>query len=284
MAPRARVLGPGDLVAARHLCALDPVDAVMAAARIELASRRGLPAAGGEIWGWPAGEPLRAVCWVGANMVPVVPRQLPAAERLAAAQAFAELARQRQRRSSSIAGEQAVVLELWQHLAAFWPRAREVRPNQPSLTLDQAPLIEPDLAVRLVQPIELSVLLPACIEMFTEEVGFSPLVAGEEAFRGQLRVLIMRGQAYVRRSSEVEFKAEVGVVAGGVAQLQGVWIPPHLRGRGMSAPAVAAVVLDAQRRLAPTVSLYANAHNERALRCYRRVGFEQVGTFATVLF
>jgi predicted GNAT family acetyltransferase len=88
----------------------------------------------------------------------------------------------------------------------------------------------------------------------------------------------------VRTTPEIEFKAEIGVVAGGVAQVQGVWIPPHLRGRGLSAPAMAAVVRAAQQTLAPTISLYANAHNERALRCYRRVGFEQVGVFATVLF
>jgi len=280
----ARVLGPGDLVAARHLCALDPVDSVMAAARIDLAARRGLPAAGGELWGWPGAGPLQAICWVGANLVPVIPRRLSPADRQAAATAFAELAVRRRRRSSSIAGERTVVLQLWRHLSAFWPKAREVRPDQPSMSITRGPQVEADRTVRLVQPIELDTMLPACIDMFTEEVGFSPIVVGGDAFRDQVRTLIMRGQAYVRRRSEVEFKAEVGVVAGGVAQVQGVWIPPHLRGRGMSAPALAAVVADAQHRLAPTISLYANAHNERALRCYRRVGFEQVGTFATVLF
>jgi predicted GNAT family acetyltransferase len=32
------------------------------------------------------------------------------------------------------------------------------------------------------------------------------------------------------------------------------------------------------------VSLYANAWNEPARRAYARVGFEQTGTFATVMF
>jgi predicted GNAT family acetyltransferase len=32
------------------------------------------------------------------------------------------------------------------------------------------------------------------------------------------------------------------------------------------------------------VSLYVNAYNLPALAAYRRVGFRQVGTFATVLF
>ena len=37
-------------------------------------------------------------------------------------------------------------------------------------------------------------------------------------------------------------------------------------------------------RFAPSVSLYVNDFNVRAVRTYLRVGFRQVGTFATVLF
>jgi len=36
--------------------------------------------------------------------------------------------------------------------------------------------------------------------------------------------------------------------------------------------------------VAPTVSLYVNDYNTRAIAAYHRVGFRQVGTFATVLF
>ncbi len=32
------------------------------------------------------------------------------------------------------------------------------------------------------------------------------------------------------------------------------------------------------------MSLYANDYNEAAARMYRRVGFDQVGTFATVMY
>ena len=47
---------------------------------------------------------------------------------------------------------------------------------------------------------------------------------------------------------------------------------------------MAAVVRDALRRVAPTVSLYVNDFNEPARRAYARTGFRQVGMFATVLF
>jgi hypothetical protein len=34
----------------------------------------------------------------------------------------------------------------------------------------------------------------------------------------------------------------------------------------------------------PIACLYVNDFNTRAIRCYERVGYEQVGEFATVLF
>jgi predicted GNAT family acetyltransferase len=47
---------------------------------------------------------------------------------------------------------------------------------------------------------------------------------------------------------------------------------------------MAAVVATCLRDVAPAVSLYVNDFNEPARRSYERVGFKQVGTFASVLF
>jgi len=82
----------------------------------------------------------------------------------------------------------------------------------------------------------------------------------------------------------VVFKAELGSVTPDAVQIQGVWVNPACRGQGIAAPAMAAVVAQAQAEIAPTASLYVNDFNERALRVYRKVGFTQVGTYATVLF
>ena len=79
------------------------------------------------------------------------------------------------------------------------------------------------------------------------------------------------------------FKAELGAVTPEVTQVQGVWMNPALRGQGLSAGYMAAVVVLAQTR-APVTSLYVNNFNSRARATYERVGFRQVGTFATVLF
>jgi predicted GNAT family acetyltransferase len=66
--------------------------------------------------------------------------------------------------------------------------------------------------------------------------------------------------------------------------VQGVWVDPEYRGQGLAAGAMAAVVRDALRRVAPTVSLYVNDYNAPARRVYARCGFVPHGSFATVLF
>lgn len=281
----ARVLEDADLRAALDVCALDPVGSVLAAARIEQARATGIRAAGGALWGVEADGALRAVCWAGANMVPVVPVE-DASLASRALDAFADRARDHGRRCSSIVGPAASVLALWERLRPTWPGAREVRDDQPSMVIDADPTIAPDPRVRRSHPDEFDAVLPACVRMFTEEVGYSPASGPGGPYEARVRGLIAEGRSYVRTddAGRVEFKAELGAVAGGVAQVQGVWVAPELRGRRLSEQGMAAVVALTRRDVASVVSLYVNDYNARALAAYRAVGFRQVGTYATVLF
>jgi len=72
-------------------------------------------------------------------------------------------------------------------------------------------------------------------------------------------------------------------VSAAASQVQGVWLDPEVRGRGLAAAAMAAVVQHA-RAVAPVVSLYVNDFNLPARATYRRVGFTQVSEFATILY
>ena len=97
--------------------------------------------------------------------------------------------------------------------------------------------------------------------------------------------MVSARRSFVRYlNNELVFKAEVGTVGAEVAQVQGVWVKPEYRGQGISAPAMAAVVKYVLADIAPVVSLYVNNFNAPALATYKKVGFEQVDTFATVLF
>ena len=203
--------------------------------------------------------------------------------------AFADAARRQGRRCSSIVGEARCVLGLWARLADAWGPARDVRADQPSLVIDHPPSVAPDPDVRPARPDEMPLLLPASVSMFVEEVGYSPLSGSPGAYEARVRALLDEGRTFVRVEDgpdgpEVVFKADLGAVSRHVAQVQGVWVTPRLRGRRLSEHGMSAVVAQTLGVVAPVVSLYVNAYNLPAMASYRRVGFRQVGTYATVLF
>jgi predicted GNAT family acetyltransferase len=277
----ARVLDDSDEAAVHRLLAIDPVAACVLAGRVETT---GTAAAslGAPLWGFGAGRTLEAVCLAGANLIPFA---TPGAERAAAA-AFAERARRAGRRCSTIVGPADSVAPLWELLAPHWGPARDHRPRQPLLAIDRPPAVAAEPRVRPVRPAELEMLLPAAVAMFTEEVGVSPLrVDGGAAYRARVAELVQAGQSLAWiEEGEVLFKAEIGAVSRAVCQVQGVWVAPAHRGRGIGTAGTAAVVEYARTSIAPVVSLYVNDFNRAARAAYRRVGFREVGQYASVLF
>jgi predicted GNAT family acetyltransferase len=144
--------------------------------------------------------------------------------------------------------------------------------------------LELDPRVRPARPDEVDLVLPAAAHMFTGEIGYAPFTGSGHAYRMSLLALIERQHTYVVvEDDEVVFKADIGSVALGCAQIQGVWLAPHLRGRGLAVPAMAAVVEQVMDARAPWVTLYVNDFNASARATYARVGFEDVGSFTTVL-
>jgi uncharacterized protein len=260
------------------LCDRDPVTNVFVSSRIRAVGME--PARlGGQVWGYTdSGGQLASACYSGANLVPVEASP-------GAIAAFASRARMQGRRCSSIVGRADAVGELWTLLSPHWGTPREVRPVQPVMAISGMPRAAPDPLVRRVMPAELDVMLPACIAMFTEEVGVSPVgVDGGAAYRGRVAELIRAGRSFARiEDGRVVFKAEIGAVTPFACQIQGVWVPPSARGQGHAVRGMAAVVQHALR-IAPVVSLYVNDFNTPARAAYRRVGFAEVGTFMSVLF
>ncbi|MGY1917222.1 GNAT family N-acetyltransferase [Blastococcus sp. SYSU DS0973] len=279
--PAARVLDGADEPAVQRLLATDPVAACVIAGRVEVAGTAPL-ALGAPLWGIGTGRELDAVCLAGANLIPFA---RPGTER-AAAVAFAERARRAGRRCSTIVGPSAAVGPMWELLAPVWGPARDHRPRQPLMAMDGPPAVAPEPRVRPVRPDQLDVLLPAAVAMFTEEVGVSPLrTDGGAGYRARVDELVRAGQSLAWiEDGRVLFKAEIGAVCRAACQVQGVWVAPPLRGQGIGTACTAAVVEYARAVIAPVVSLYVNDYNTRARAAYRRVGFSEVGEYASVLF
>ncbi|MFE5871756.1 GNAT family N-acetyltransferase [Streptomyces roseifaciens] len=274
-----KVLEPGDIEAALGVLDRDPVANAFVAARVQVA---GLDPwrLGGEMWGWYSGGRLEALCYAGANLVPICAG--PEAVR-----AFADRARRAGRRCSSIVGPVEATSALWSLLEPHWGPAREVRAHQPLMVTRSMPAdIEPDPLVRRIRKDEMEVIMPACVAMFTEEVGVSPL-SGDGGLLYQARVaeLVGSGRSFARiEDGRVVFKAEIGAATPRACQIQGVWVAPEHRGRGLSVTGMAAVLRYALAEVSPVVSLYVNDYNTAARAAYRRVGFEETGAFMSVLF
>ena len=263
------------------LVADDPVRHCFVAARLGESSGS-WSRIGADFWGYfdtDTPPRLSSALFLGANLVPV-------GTDARARAAFADRLRLTGRRGSSIVGPADEVLDLWRLLEASWGPAREVRDRQPLLSISSAPAAPADPSVRLVREDELDILVPACVAMFTEEVGVSPVSGGAgAAYRARIAELVRSGRAYARiEDGRVIFKAEIGAATAQACQVQGVWVDPRSRGRRLSVGGMAAVVELARRDCAPRVSLYVNDFNVAARRCYASVGFAEVGTFATVLF
>jgi uncharacterized protein len=269
-----RVSVARDVAAVRRVLDEDPVGSCMVASRV---ADHGIEpgAIGGELW--TRRRATESLCYAGANLIPL-------RGELDDLNAFSDKAMSTARRCSSLVGRAELVLPMWRHLEHAWGPARDVREHQPLMALQNVPQCPIDSAVRPVRIEELDAYLVAAIDMFIGEVGVDPRIGdGGRGYRRRVAGLIAAGRAWARfERGEVLFKAEVGSQSPAVGQIQGVWVHPDWRGRGLGTAGTAALAAAVVRggRIA---SLYVNGYNTVARATYARIGFQQVGTFATVL-
>ena len=279
MAHEIRALDNRSVEHLRTIIARDPIRYCYVASRLAQGGHGFFKHSYSDVIGYFDDGHLKSALLLGANVVPINTSSV-------ARQEFARSLIRMGRRCSSIVGQSEEVLDLWSLLEPTWGTAREVRRNQPMLSISTNSAVDVDDEVRFATKFDLDILMPACIDMFTGEVGVSPIAHGAgPAYRNRISDLITHRQSLVKVvNGDVVFKAEVGSIGDGVAQIQGVWVKPSLRGQGIAVPAMAAVVNKVRANIAPVVSLYVNDFNTAAIATYNRVGFTQVDTFATVLF
>ena len=263
-----------DADAVARVLAEDPVGGCMVAARV--ADHGAEPAAiGGELWTRRRVDD--SLCYAGANLIP-----LRGAD--ADVRAFADRALSVPRRCSSVVGRAELVLPMWERLEQGWGPARDVRDCQPLMALRTRPRTVIDRRVRRVRIEELDAYLVAAVDMFIGEVGIDPRAGdGGRGYRRRVANLIAAGRAFARfEHGQVVFKAEIGSQSPAVGQIQGVWVHPEWRGRGLGTAGTAAVA-STVIQVGRIASLYVNGYNTVARAAYARVGFREVGVFATVL-
>jgi GNAT superfamily N-acetyltransferase len=214
---------------------------------------------------------LRALCHVGANVV-------PSGEGTAA---FASVAARDETRM--IVGEEHAVTELWDALRGRLPAPLDDRPGQPVYVLDRAPA-PGGSGLRRATLADLPILVPACAAAYLDEVGVDAYGRDPKLFERRTRLQIEHERSWLwRESDRILFKAEASAWTARAVQLQQVWVEPELRGRGYARRALADLcrLLLAQT---PVVCLFVRPENAPAIALYESVGMRRTITYRSVIF
>ncbi|HKU67539.1 MAG TPA: GNAT family N-acetyltransferase [Candidatus Baltobacteraceae bacterium] len=198
--------------------------------------------------------------------------------------AFAEVAPS-YRFERMIVGPRPVVERYWQGVRGWHTPPRRIRESQPVLAVDRSTLVRHPgaVTVRRAYPGEWEIVAQNSAKMIEHELEYDPRSVSAE-FNANVRMMIDRGLWWVGESGgELCFICNAGPRSDYTLQLQGIWTPEHLRGRGLATLALSGVCGELLAETA-TLSLYVNGFNAPALRLYDRIGFKAVGEFATYLF
>ena len=268
---QVRALGRDDQAVALAMLDRNPVRDVFIASRVLHDSA--LTAFGpSPLWGaFDHGQMLRGLLHIGPNLVPATDDEV-ACEALAPAASGLYLARM-------VVGERATVELLWSLIGHSYPAPREVRTRQYVYAVDPDQLVHPAGAgpgvARLATRDDEDQVLLLSAAMYAEEMGENPLARDPDGYRRRVRMLTARRWTYVYDvDGELRFKMDVGCASNRTAQIQGVYVPPELRGRGVGTVAMAACCALAFERH-PNLSLYVNDFNAPAIALYERIGFRR---------
>lgn len=269
-----REVGAGEARALLEVLDSDPLVAAPAAEKFTASGV--LPGPEGRFL--TLGGPDRSLVFVGSSVLPL---RGDVRDHLALGRAVVGLGSG----PMSVHGRREHVAALWSSLADSWETPREFRDSQFLMALERP--VRPSLVLSGIRPAtieEFDAVLTAAAAMYREELGSDPFaIGGGIPFRRRVARSLARGRTWVGVDDDgVFYKADVAAISPRVAQIQGIWVPPHRRGAGLGAGGTAAVCAALQsRRLTP--SLVVNGANTAARSAYRRVGMVDVVDYATVL-
>ena len=261
-------LGPADHVALARLLDRDAVQTAY------LRSEMRLNPSMASWWGVSGGGEVRAAFLGGPLVVPWIPDPDDAPALLAALH--------QQGLPRMLVGEAASVRALAGVLKP-WRLPQEVRDPQPLLRVDSmaAGAATP---LRRATRADLDALTEAAAAMHREEMGVDPLTVDSAGWRGRMTALVDRGWSFLwSNGGDILFKAELSAWTPEAVQIQGVWTHPRWRRRGVATAGMTALC-ELLLRDVPTCTLYVNHYNVAAIRLYAKLGFTQIGEFATLMY
>lgn len=267
-----------DKQAAFEFCEKNPIDTVFIRQNLEQA---GLSLSGAVGIFYKPDNELVSLLWESGMAIPVGFSEL-------GLDMAGDYLRRRPRGLTSFVGPRDQVIGLWKRIESDWGPAADVRDPQYSMVLDSAPLMPGDDEVRPATVGEGKLVFPVAVAAFKEEVGYDPS-EHSNSYLLRTRSLIRHRRTYIKLGKNAQgeprviFKADIGALAGGVAQIQGVWTVPDMRGQGIASAALASIIRQLHNDpQIQHVTLYVNHYNLPALRVYEKLGFRHLSDWATV--
>jgi ribosomal protein S18 acetylase RimI-like enzyme len=246
-------------------CAEDPIERVF----LEDVARRGV----GRFKATRGRGGLRALCHIGANVV-------PSGERCGA---FARAVRAAAEHARMVIGEERAVEELWDEVRASLPVPRDDRPGQPVYVIREPP--EPGATgLRAATIADYELLVPACARAHEEELGIDPLERDGDSFRWRTRSQLEEGRSWIWVDGRtILFKAEASAWTPAAVQIQQVWVDPQVRNRGYAQRGMRDLCRLLLERV-PAVTLFVRPENAPAIRVYEAIGMQRIGSYRSLIF
>jgi predicted GNAT family acetyltransferase len=181
-----------------------------------------------------------------------------------------------------IMGEQQKVEEFWQEYAAedqsYRLACREL------LFEKTAPVSVHDLpeGLRLATAADLELIAPVHAAIAFAESQIDPLAVDRDGFLARtLRRIEQRRVWVVINENKLLFKADIQSESHQVAYLEGIYVAPEMRGKGLALSCLSELTRNLLSKV-NVVCLLANETNVVAHSLYRRAGFKLSSTYDTV--
>lgn len=201
-----------------------------------------------------------------------------------AAAAFVNVARS-MHGERMIIGRRNTIEAYWNGIREWHVAPRRIRERQPVMLLEPASLrhCRSEVIVRRARFDEWAKIADTSAQMTEQELEYDPRVRWPQ-FTANVRKMIERELWWVGESlGRLCFFCNIGPWSAQTLQMQGIWTPPELRGKGLATAAMSAIC-GRLLETSPTISLFVNDFNTPAINLYERVGFTTVSEFQTLLF
>ena len=199
----------------------------------------------------------------------------------AALRQFAKLA-QGFSRAHMLMGEQEMIERFWKFYAPNGqPKRRLCREVLFELTKQSAQSDE-IANLRLAQVSDLSLVVPVHATMAFEESGVNPLEVDPDGFRERCRRRIEKGRTWVLvAQDQLIFKADIISDTSEVVYLEGVYVDPEQRGKGLGSKCLMQLTQTLLNR-STSVSVLVNQERRPAQEFYKKLGFVSRGLYDTI--